>query len=468
MSLPKTSKSAFAERRRALLERVKTPVLLAAGLPQSRNYRANRFPFRAKSHFLYFLGEPIPGAALLFAEGRVTLFTEPPDPADALWHGARPSLAEVAERTGVDEARAVGEIDAVLSRVQGPIATLPTEDAASAAWLSARLGRDVRPSSGDALAEGSPDAALADAIIDIRLRHDEAAQAQLRSVAEASAAAHVAGMKATRPGGTETGVAAAILGELKRRGLGEAYGPIVTVHGEVLHNEHQVNPIAAGDLLLADVGGETEEGWAADITRVWPVSGAFSATQRAIYDIVLAANVAAIGKSRSGVRYRSVHEEAARVIVEGLRSLGIFKGEVDGLIERGAAAIFFPHGVGHLIGLDVHDMEDLGDRAGYAPGRSRSKRFGDCYLRLDRDLEPGMAVTIEPGFYQVPGILGDEAYTAAVGQDLNRDVLARYADVRGIRIEDDVLITAGDPEVLTSAVPKEATAIEGLMREARG
>jgi Xaa-Pro aminopeptidase len=468
MSLPKTSKTAFAERRRALLARVKTPVLLAAGLPQARNYRANRFPFRAKSHFLYFLGEAIPGAALLFAEGRVTLFTDPPDPADALWHGARPSLAEIADRTGVDEARALDKIDDVLSRVQGPIATLPTEDAASAAWLSARLKRDVRPSAGDALEEGSPDAALADAIIDIRLRHDEAAQAQLRFAAEASAAAHIAGMKATRPGGSEAGVAAAMLAELKRRGLGEAYGPIVTVHGEVLHNERQVNPTSEGDLLLADVGGETEEGWAADITRVWPVSGAFSATQRAIYDIVLASNVAAIDKARAGVRYRHVHETAGRVIVEGLRSLGVFRGDVDGLIERGAAAIFFPHGVGHLIGLDVHDMEDLGDRAGYAPGRSRSKRFGDCYLRLDRDLEAGMAVTIEPGFYQVPGILEDEAYTSAVGKDLDREALARFADVRGIRVEDDVLITAGDPDVLTRGVPKDAAAIEGLMREARG
>jgi Xaa-Pro aminopeptidase len=123
--------------------------------------------------------------------------------------------------------------------------------------------------------------------------------------------------------------------------------------------------------------------------------------------------------------------------------------------------------VGHLLGLDVHDMEDLGDRAGYAPGRSRSKRFGDCYLRLDRDLEPGMAVTIEPGFYQVPAILGDAAYTGAVGKDLDRAVLEKFADVRGIRIEDDVLVTSGDPEVLTSAVPKDPAEVEATVRGAR-
>jgi Xaa-Pro aminopeptidase len=286
----------------------------------------------------------------------------------------------------------------------------------------------------------------------------------MRASAEASAAAHLAGMRATREAATEAEVAAAMIGELRRRGLGDAYGPIVTVRGEVLHNEHQRNPLSPGDLLLADVGGETPEGWAADITRTWPVSGAFSPTQRAAYDVVLEANQAAIAAARKGVRYRTVHEVAKRTLVAGLCDLGIFRGDVDGLIERGAAALFFPHGVGHLLGLDVHDMEDLGDRAGYAPGRARSPRFGDCYLRLDRDLEPGMAVTIEPGFYQVPAILEDEALTGPLGADLDRAVLARYADVRGIRIEDDVLITDSEPEVLTSAVPKEAAAIEGWMR----
>jgi Xaa-Pro aminopeptidase len=347
------------------------------------------------------------------------------------------------------------------------VATLPTEDAASAAWLSERLKRPVLPSTGDALAPGSPDEALADAMIDIRLRHDEAALAQMRAAAQASAEAHVVGMRATRPGGTEAGVAAAMIGELRRGGFEDAYGPIVTVHGEVLHNEHQVNALAEGDLLLADVGGETREGWASDITRTWPVSGTFSATQRAIYEVVLAANQAAIAKTQPGARYRHLHETAARVVVEGLRSLGIFRGDVDGLVERGAGAIFFPHGVGHLLGLDVHDMEDLGDRAGYAPGRSRSKRFGDCYLRLDRDLEPGMAVTIEPGFYQVPAILGDAAYTGAVGKDLDRAVLEKFSDVRGIRIEDDVLVTSGDPEVLTSAVPKDPAEVEATVRGGR-
>lgn len=462
MAPPKTPASAFVARRRALLDRFTGPALLPAGLPRARNYLANRYPFRAASHFLYFTGAPIPGAALLFAEGRVTLFAAPPEPDDALWHGPRPAFAEVREALALDAVRPLGELDAVL-RALPVTATLPPNDAASAAWVSERLGRRVHACGGATIAVGSPDAALADVMIDLRLRHDRAAVDQLRAVAELSAGAHLAGMRATRGARTEAEVAGAMVGELRRHGLGESYLPIVTVHGEVLHEETHENAIRPGDLLLADVGGETAEGWAGDITRVWPVSGAFSATQRALYDVVLAANEACIARVRKGTRFRHVHETAKRVVVEGLRALGVFRGSVDGLLERGAAALFFPHGVGHLIGLDVHDMEDLGDRAGYAPGRERDGRFGDRYLRLDRDLEPGMAVTIEPGFYQVPAILADRELTGPLGDDLDRNALERFADVRGIRIEDDVLCTEGDPEVLTRGVPKAAAAVEAVM-----
>lgn len=455
---PKTPPTTFGARRRALAALLGAPAILAAGLPHARNYPANRYPFRASSHFLYFTGAAIPGAALLLARDEAVLFAEPPAPDDALWHGPSPSFDDLCASLGVDAVRPIADLPAAIEGL-GPVATLPTQDAASLAWLTELLGR--RPS----LMAGSPDEALADAILSLRLRHDAAAIEQLRATAAASAEAHVAGMRATRGATNEREIAAAMLFELHRRGLGEAYGPIVTVRGEVLHMEAHDGAIAAGDLLLADVGGESPEGWAADITRVWPVSGTFSATQRAIYDVVLAAERAAIAKVQKGTRYREVHEVAKRTLVTGLKDLGIFRGDVDGLLERGAAAVFFPHGVGHLLGLDVHDMEDLGDRAGYAPGRTRSPRFGDKYLRLDRDLVPGMAVTIEPGFYQVPAILADSAVTGPLGADLRRDVLARFADVRGIRIEDDVVCTEGEPEVLTSGAPKDAAAIEALMAQ---
>ncbi len=461
-AFPSTPASAFATRRAALMSRFVGPAVFCAGLPVARNYPANVYPFRAASHFLYFAGRSIAGAALFVAGGRSTLFAEPPDRDDALWHGPRPELAALRDDLLVDDVRPIAELGTVL-REHRDVATLPPQDHATAAWVSSLLGRTVAPGSGAALGHDA-DAALADAVIALRLTHDEAARAQLRAAGRASSAAHIAGMRATRGAATETEVCAAMIAELRRAGMDDAYGPIVSVRGEVLHNHAHDGPISPGDLILCDVGGESPEGWASDITRTWPVSGAFSATQRAIYEIVLDAQLRSIDRVRPGVRYREVHETSKRAIVEGLVSLGVLKGSVDGLLERGAAALFFPHGVGHLLGLDVHDMEDLGDRAGYAPGRSRSERFGDRYLRLDRDLAPGVAVTIEPGFYQVPGILADVSLTGPLGADLDRGALERFADVRGIRIEDDVLCTDAEPEVLTAGCPKAALDVERTVR----
>lgn len=461
--IPQTSVASFQARRAALLQRISTPVLLAAGAPLSRNYPANTYPFRASSHFLYFIGCSIPHAALLLADGKTTLFVEPEQPGEALWSGPRPTMQQLKEQHGVDAVRPLNEVDAALAGRAASTACLPTQDPHSSAWLSSRLGRPVKAGSAAALTH-EPDVALAEAMIALRLRHDEAALAQIRAAADVAALAHRAGMAATRGAKSEETIYGAMMGVLRAHGCDDPYGPIVSIHGEVLHNERHDRPVQAGALLLADVGAETAEGWASDITRTWPVSGTFSATQRAVYEVVLAVQKKAVSMVRRGVRYRHIHETAGRVMLEGLRDLNIVRGEIDGLYERGASTLFLPHGIGHLLGLDVHDMEDLGDRAGYAPGRTRPTRFGDAYLRMDRDLEPNMIVTIEPGFYQVPAILNDERFTAPLGQDLRRDVLACFADVRGIRIEDDVRVTESEPEVLTSRVPKEAAEVERVVR----
>jgi Xaa-Pro aminopeptidase len=406
------------------------------------------------------------GAAVLLDEGKTTLIGRPGEPDDELWFGPRPGLAQLGAELGFDGVLPLDRAADRLAPLAPRLATLPTEDARTAAWQSELVGRAIAASSGATLTDAR-DGALADAIIALRLRHDGPAIAQLRAAAALTAEALLAGMRATGAAGSEREVLAAIIACLRRHGLGDSFGPIVTVHGEVLHSEDHSGPLSAGELLLADVGGETPEGWAGDITRTWPVSGRFSPSQRAVYEVVLAAQRAAIGSVRPGVRYRDVHEIAKRRIVEGMRELGVLRGETDGLLERGAAALFFPHGIGHLLGLDVHDMEDLGDRAGYAPGRTRSARFGDAYLRLDRDLEPGMAVTIEPGFYQVPAILGSAELNGPLGHDLVRSELAKLADVRGIRIEDDVLVTETGHEVLTGGVPKDVAVIEAVLGGAR-
>jgi Xaa-Pro aminopeptidase len=459
--LPDPSERPALARRRALLSRAlgPAPALLASSRPRPRNYAADQFPFRASSHFLYFFGLAVPDGMGFYDGESWTLYLPEPGPDDALWDGAVPGFAEIAERTGcpVRSREALPEALARVARTRA-VATLPTPDLETCADLTGLLGREVWP--GRLFPVDEP---LADAVVALRLRHDEAAVAQLRRAAEVTAPAHLAGLRATRPGLREAAVRAAMEAEFLARDVRPAYQPIVTVHGEVLHHLKYHHVLREGDLLLADVGGESPGGFACDVTRTWPVTGRFSTTQRELYEVVLRAQKASLAAVRPGVRYRDVHLAAHREMARGLVALGILRGDPEELVVDGLTALLFPHGIGHLLGLDVHDMEDLGDRAGYAPGRVRSKEFGHRYLRLDRDLEPGMAVTIEPGLYQVPAILEDARLTAGAGDRLDRAVLARYADVRGIRIEDDVLVTPEGHEVLTAAIPKEAADLEAVM-----
>jgi Xaa-Pro aminopeptidase len=456
MDSPILPRAALARRRMALMNALgDRRALLVAGQPRPRNYAANTYPFRAHSHFLYFLGWGIPGAVALFEGGQATMYLPPPSPDDPLWSGPAVDASDLEAALGLH----VAPLPALGDRlVGGDVATLPACDAETRAQQSALLGRPIDPGRLD---EG--DAVLADAVIALRLRHDEAAITELRLAAKATAAAHEAGMRATVPGIRESGVRAAMEAELIARGCGTAYGSIVTVHGEILHNEHHHNVLTADDLLLADVGAETPSGWAGDVTRTWPVSGKYSTEQADLYDVVLAAQRAAIAAVRPGVRYRDIHTQATETIARGLGDLGVLLGDPAERARDGTAALLFPHGVGHLLGLDVHDMEDLGDRAGYAPGRRRSTEPGLKYLRLDRDLTAGMAVTIEPGIYFVPAILDDPEVKRRSAGRIDWARLERYRRVRGIRIEDDILVTDTGSEVLTAPIAKERNAVETLL-----
>ncbi len=457
MQLEEIPTAAVRARRARLSSRLGgTPALIFAGRARVRHYAANPFPFRAASHFLYLVGASIEGAALLLDGERSTLFVASRADDDELWHGSAPGDAELARAIGCE----VRSLDALPAAIEGkPVATLPCPDLEGRVEQSGVVGREVRyrELSGD-------DLHLASAMIDLRLAHDDAAMVELRAAAAAADHAHRAGMRATKVGGHERFVRAAMESAFLRHGMTTSYEPILTIHGEVLHLHGQTNALAAGDVILADVGAESRGGFASDVTRCWPVSGQFSRTQRALYEVVLEAQRRAIAMVRPGARYRDVHVESSRAIAEGLVSLGILRGDPLELVEVGAHALFFPHGVGHLLGMDVHDMEDLGDLAGYASGRARSAQFGLSYLRLDRDLAPGMVVTIEPGFYVVPAILRDARFAALVERHVDREALARYGDVRGIRIEDDVLVTEQGAEVLTAAIPRSVGEVEAAMR----
>lgn len=444
------------QRRENLADRLDVPVMLWSGRSSARNFPANCFPFRASSHFLYFAGLPLEMAAIRLEGGKMTLFVDDPKPESALWHGEMPGRAEIAVQIGADLALPMSELE---SHAAGA-ATIAVQDTVTALQQSRILNRPVSPAK---VLQGI-DWELAQAIVALRLSHDDAALTQLRQAADVTIQAHIAGMAVTTNASREADVRATMEHVILAHNMNCAYASIVTVRGEVLHNDRYHHSLQAGDLLLVDVGAETSTGWAADVTRTWAVSGQFSSTQRAIYDVVLAAHDACIAKIRPGVEYQDIHLLAATVIAQGLVDLGILRGQPEDLVAMDAHALFFPHGIGHLLGLDVHDMEDLGDIAGYEEGRKRSDRCGLNYLRLNRPLRPGMLVTIEPGFYQVPAILTDRDRRQKYRNVVNWERLAQFADVRGIRIEDDVLVTETGREVLTAELPTEAEAVEALVQ----
>jgi Xaa-Pro aminopeptidase/Xaa-Pro dipeptidase len=451
MQQSSTPLTTLIQRRQNLAEKIETPIVLWSGATSPRNFPANVYPFRASSHFLYFAGLSLPNAVIRLESGHLELFLDKPSQGSVLWHGESPGPEAIAEQIGAER---VWPLSALDDRSQGA-ATIPVQDWQTRQHQFQVLNRDLGETT-------ELDQALIEAVIQSRLCHDAAALTEIRQAVEVTVAAHQAGMVATKIGQRESQVRAAMEQVIMAHNMTCAYGSIVTVHGEVLHNDRYCHVLQPGDLLLADVGAETEGGWAADVTRTWPVSGRFSATQRAIYEVVLQAHDRCIAAIHPGVEYRDIHLLACEVLAEGLVDLGILKGQPQDLVAQDAHSLFFPHGVGHLLGLDVHDMEDLGDRAGYAPGRTRSDRFGLCFLRLDRLLQAGMVVTIEPGFYQVPGILNDPRRRDRYQDQVDWERLAEFADVRGIRIEDDVWVTEVESQVLTEALPTTVEAIEIL------
>jgi Xaa-Pro aminopeptidase len=444
----------FRQRRAALLARVPGPILLLGNAESVRNLPMNKLPFRQDSTFLYFLGIDRPDALALLDEVGTTVFLPEPPEDDALWHGPTPSFGELAETWGVE---AVLPSDQLEARLSGrPCRTLavahPEVNTRAAGLLGQRLqfGTDLG------------DEALVQAVIDLRRQKALVEIGELRAAAHTTALAFNAVLTAMRPGVTEQSLKALFEGVLAARGYTTGYSTILTVAGEVLHNHNYGNTLQQGQLLLLDGGGEAASGYTVDVTRTWPVSGSFSPRQKAAYEAVLAANVASIAVTRPGVRYREVHDTSSRVLADWLRQEGLLTCSVDEALESGAHAAFFPHGVGHLLGLDVHDLENFGDLPAYPRGQGRPAQFGTRNLRLDLPLQAGWVVTIEPGFYVVPAILHNRSLRATLGDRVNWEKAERWIGFGGIRIEDDVWVTDNDPVVLTSAIPKDVATIEKL------
>ena len=459
----------YAQRRARFLAGLDGPALLMAGGVLSRNYPANGFPYRADSTFLYFFERPEAGSAAFFdpANGSVTLFLPERTVADALWHGALESFDDVKARQRVDAVLAVEKLEDEVKRLGAgrQVRSLAVADWKATARAKAITGEALDFDDAKRVGHGP----LLDLIATLRLRKDEAEVAEIRRLVPITKEAHVAAMRHSKPGVKESFLAGQVIGAFARGGCTEAYGSILSVRGEVLHNHDHRNVLQAGDIVLLDAGAESvDSGYCNDVTRDWPVGGAFSPEGRDVYDLVLAAEVDAINAVKPGVRYRDLHLRASRVLADGLVRLGLLNGSPDGLVESGAHAIFFPHGLGHQLGLDVHDLEAFGDRIHYPQGRTRSAQFGTQYLRMDMDLAPGMVFTIEPGLYFVPAILHNAELRERFKTQVNWAAAEKFLAMNdgrgfgGIRIEDDVTCTATGVEVLTADIPKTRSEIEAI------
>lgn len=460
-------------RRKQLLAAIDAPVLLMAGGWIARNYPANPGPFRADSTFLFFFPDVEPNAAALFdpKDRSVTLFLDERTDADALWHGPSASFAQVRRALGVDRVEKRSDLATLVQKKVG------RRKARTLAIADPRATAEARKITGDKVdffddrKVGDP--ALLLAIAELRNHRLPEEVQEMRRAAAVTRDAHKAAMAHTRPGVREQELVGHVEGTFVKHGCVPAYGTILSVRGEVLHNHDHSNTVKSGDLVLLDAGAELPSGYCGDVTRTWPANGRFSPAQRDIYDVVLAAEETSISMIRPGVRYRDLHLASARVLADGLSQLGLMHGDADALVESGAHAVFFPHGVGHLIGLDVHDMEGFGDLIHYPPGRKRSSQFGAAFLRLDVDMAPGMCVTIEPGVYFVPPILHDPALRKRFRGQVNFAAAEKFLQMNGkrgfggVRIEDDVMCTKTGHDVLSREVPKERAALEALVGSAR-
>ncbi|OHX12165.1 Xaa-Pro aminopeptidase [Chromobacterium sphagni] len=454
----------YAQRRARLQASGLSGLLLFVGNVDSpMNYRDNTLPFVQDSSFRYFFGLNEPGlAGLIDADsGKATLFGNDPDVADIVWTGPLPSLAERAAKVALDSSRAYGELAQALAEARAAGRAVHYLAPYRGETLI-EMGRllDVHPAK---VKDGfSP--ALTRAVVALREIKGAEEIAEMEAALGVTHAMHIAAMQNAKPGVIEYQVVGIMEGIMRRHDWQLAYPSIFSRRGEVLHNHHHDNVLQQGDLILNDTGCSSGQGYASDITRTFPVGGKFSTRQRELYDIALDMQLSAIDAIKPGVKYQDIHKLAAQVMVERMAELGFFKGDAHAVVESGAYAIAFPHGLGHQIGMDVHDMEALGeDLVGYGDGAERSGLFGLGYLRLGKTLKAGMALTVEPGIYFIPALINAWEKEGRHSQYINYAKFREYADFGGIRIEDNVLVTETGSRVLGEPIPKTVEEVEAVM-----
>jgi Xaa-Pro aminopeptidase len=458
------SKDVYQSRRRHLAADVGQGVVLFLGNGQSpMNFPDNIYPFRQDSSFLYFWGQDIPdlSAAMDIDASREIVFGDDMTLEESVWAGTMPSLRSMCERAGIAETVPAGQLfefirDAVKSK--RPVHVLPQYRADNVMKVSRLL--DMAPEAVNAAA--SP--ALIRAVVSQRSVKSDSEVAQIEKALDITCAMHTMAMQMSAPGLYELEVVSAMESlAYSQGGSRTAFPTIFSIRGDILHNPFHGNVMQKGDLAVNDSGAESPMHYASDITRTIPVGGRFSQRQRDIYSIVLAAQETAIQAMRPGVEFREVHRLSCRTITEGLQQIGLMHGDVDESVDQGAHALFQPAGLGHMLGLDVHDMEGLGeDFVGYTETIRRSTQFGAHKLRLARPLEAGFAVTVEPGVYFISRLIDRWKAEHKFERFINYDKVEAFKGFGGVRIEDDVLVTREGVRVLGPPIPKSIDDVEAL------
>ncbi|MDR3235351.1 MAG: aminopeptidase P family protein [Prevotellaceae bacterium] len=436
------SKEIYIQRRLRLREQVQSGLILLLGNHEApMNYVANTYHFRQDSSFLYFLGLDEPGLAAVIDldAGGETLFGTDATVDDVVWMGVQPTLRAKADSAGIAAvspyATLAGTLRAAVEKGR-TVHFLPPYRSYNKILLHEWLG--IPPAAQKE--QASP--ALIRAVVALRIKKELCEIAEIEKACAVGYRMHLAAMAQCRAGAKESDIAGAIEG-IAIAGGAVSFPVILSQNGETLHNHDHSQTLTDGRLLVIDAGAETRLHYASDYTRTLPAGGRFTARQKEIYNIVLEANNHAVCTAKPGITYRSVHLEAAKIITCGLQALGLMTGDADESVAAGAHALFFPHGLGHQMGLDVHDMEDMGENyVGYDDETQRAEQFGLGSLRMGRRLQEGFCITVEPGIYFIPALIAQWKSDGKLSRFINYPKAEEYIGFGGVRLEDDILITA--------------------------
>lgn len=458
--------SVYKNRRARLKEKVKSGLVLILGNGEApANYTDNTYKFRQDSSFLYFFGLNQPGFAgvIDIDSGDEYLFGNDVDMDDIIWMGPQPSVKDMAARVGVSKTAPFARLaDCMKTAIsQGRrIHFLPPYRFRNMLLLEELLG--IRP----ALVKNYASLELIKAVVDLRSVKEPCEIEEITKACNIGYEMHTAAMRNCKPGVKEQYIAGLIEGIAASYGSMVSFPVILSQNGETLHNHDHGQILQEGRMMLTDAGAEEVSHYCSDFTRTVPVGGKFLTRQKEVYNIVLAANNKAIEIAKPGVTYQYVHLEVCKVLAQGLKDLGLMKGDVNEAVAAGAHALFMPHGLGHMMGLDVHDMEDLGQiYVGYDDETRPIDQFGTSSLRMGRRLQEGFVITDEPGCYFIPALIDQWRAQGMHKEFLNYDKIETFKDFGGIRLEDDILIIPGGSRFLgDKRTPITVEEVEEIMR----